>query len=101
MKRFYLLSLLALLFTACTNDVTEDIAIEHPQQLTVSLEQDSRIQPNNGRTVWNEGDLLSVFHYTNKNEKWKFEGATGDRLGTIKRVSCPYNTKTLSNIVVV
>lgn len=101
MKRFYLLSLLALLFTACTNDVTEDIAIEHPQQLTVSLEQDSRIQLNNGRTVWNEGDLLSVFHYTNKNEKWEFEGATGDRLGTIKRVSRPYNTKTLSNIVVV
>ena len=90
-----------LLCVACTNDITEDIAVQSPQQLTVSFEENSRIQLCNGKTVWNEGDLVSVFYLSNGNEEWAFEGATGDRTGTLKKVRPAKGSKATSEVVVV
>ncbi len=75
--------------------------MQSPQQLTVSFEENSRIQLCNGKTVWNEGDLVSVFYLSNGNEEWAFEGATGDRTGTLKKVRPAKGSKATSEVVVV
>ena len=72
---------------ACTNDVTEDIAVAVPETLTVSFEENSRVQLQNDKTVWTAGDQVSVFYRSNANQKWEFQGETGDTYGTLKRVS--------------
>ena len=100
MKKFYLLALVAAMFAACATDVTEDVAIEAPETLKVSFEESSRIQLDNGLTVWTAGDLVSVFYRSDANQQWKFQGNTGDRSGTIKRVSTPEYSHTTSKMVV-
>ena len=104
MKRFFLFALVATMFAACATDQTQDVAvgIEAPETLTVSFDEESRIELKNGKTVWSAGDLLSVFYRSNANEKWQFQGQTGDRSGAIKRVAKGNEaTHELSNIVIV
>ena len=103
MKRFLLFALVATMFAACVTDATEDVAVgvETSETLTVSFEGDSRIQLQNGKTVWNAGDLVSVFYLSNANQKWQFQGKTGDRTGNLKRVSNAEATQELSNVVIV
>lgn len=106
MRKFYILALVATLFAACATDgvnessaVIEDLA---PETLTVSFEgEESRIQLQDGKTVWNEGDLVSVFYRSNANQKWQFQGATGDRTGNLKRVEMGTATETMNRVVVV
>ena len=87
MKKFCLFALVATMFAACVTDGVNDpsVAIEDlaPKTLTVSFEgADSRIQLNEvGKTVWTKGDLVSVFYRSNANQKWQFQGETGDRTG--------------------
>ena len=104
MKRFFLFALVATMFAACTTDVLQDAAVgvESAETLTVSFDEESRIELKNGKAVWSAGDLLSVFYRSNANEKWQFQGKTGDRSGTIKRVAKGNEaTHELSNIVIV
>lgn len=103
MKRFLLFALVATMFAACVTDATQDVAvsIETPETLTVSFEEDSRIQLQNGKTVWTKGDLVSVFYRSNANQKWQYQGETGERNGTLKRVANAEATQELSNIVVI
>ena len=103
MKRFLLFALVATMFAACVTDETQDIAvnIETPETLTVSFEEESRIQLQNGKTVWTKGDLVSVFYRSNANQKWQFQGETGERTGNLKRVADADATQELSDIVVV
>ena len=103
MKRFLLFALVATMFAACVTDATEDVAVgvETSETLTVSFEGDSRIQLQNGKTVWNEGDLVSVFYLSNANQKWQYQGETGERTGNLKRVSNAEATQELSNVVIV
>ena len=104
MKKFYLFALVATLFASCATDATQDTAvgIETPETLTVSFEEpDSRIQLQENKTVWNEGDIVSVFYRSNANQKWQYQGETGERNGTLKRVANAEATQELSNIVVV
>ena len=69
MKKFYLFVLVATMFAACTTDITEDVTVDIPETLTVSFEnEDSRIQLDNGKTVWTKGDLVSVFYRSNANQ---------------------------------
>ena len=100
MKKFYILALVAAMFAACSTDVTEDVAIEAPETLKVSFEESSRIQLDNNKTVWTKGDLVSVFYRSDANQQWKFQGNTGDRSGSIKRVSTPEYSHTTSKMVV-
>ena len=103
MKRFFLFALVATMFAACVTDETQDVAVElAPDTLTVSFEgDDSRIQLQNGKTVWTQGDLVSVFYRSNANQKWQYQGATGERTGNLKRVNAGNATETTSKVVVV
>ena len=101
MKKLFLAAVVMLGFAACTNDVTEDVAVDVPETLTVSFEESSRVQLQNDKTVWSVGDLVSVFYRSDANQQWKFQGKTGDRTGTLKRVSTPQATEKLSKVVVV
>ena len=89
MKKLLLFAAAATMFAACSKDTTEDINVLPDGILRVSFsEDDSRVQlDENSRTVWNEDDLISVFNKTDGNECWRFDGKTGDRVGTISRVS--------------
>ena len=103
MKKFYFFALVATMFAACTTDATEDVAVKLsvPETLTVSFEEDSRIQLQENKTVWTKGDLVSAFYRSNANQKWQYQGETGERTGTLKRVANAEATQELSNIVVV
>lgn len=103
MKKFLLFVLVATIFVACTTDQTQDIAvrIEVPETLTVSFEENSRIQLQDGKTVWTKGDLVSVFYRSNANQKWQFQGQTGERTGNLKCIANSQATQELSDIVVV
>ena len=72
-----------MLFTACTTDAFEEVSIVRPQTITVSLEDNSRIQLSEGKSIWTEGDLVTVFYRSNYPQKWQFQGQTGDTTGTL------------------
>ncbi|MBR2116626.1 MAG: hypothetical protein IJ942_06375, partial [Alistipes sp.] len=86
MKRLFF-AVVAMLFAACTTDVTKDVTVEVPQTLTVSFEEDTRIQLMNGKTVWNTGDLVSVFYKSDANDCYRFAGNTGERTSELVRTA--------------
>ena len=96
-----LFAAVALLFVACTTDTTKDIAIEAPEILTASFEEDTRIQLMNGKTVWNTGDLVSVFYKSDANDCYKFTGTTGDRTSTLQRVTKGKESRRGDNVILV
>ena len=73
------------------------------RNLEVSFEggDDTRIQLQNGKTVWTEGDHVSVFYRSTVNEEWQFMGETGDRIGNIVPVDNTLNPPATHNRVVV
>ena len=91
MKKFFLFTLAVLAFVACTQNDVEELAANRadvPETLTVGFEgDDTRIQLNEAqKTVWNAGDEVSVFYKSYNNLKFEFQGETGDRIGSLKRV---------------
>ena len=90
------------MFAACvTNDTNGVTADASSEVLTISFENsDSRVQLQNGKTVWTEGDLVSVFYRSNGNQKWLFQGQTGDRTGMIRCISTATPTATTTKLVV-
>ena len=109
MKRFLLFALAAIMFTACSMDAINEqqnqqtFVDEVPETLVVGFDDtETRIQLNEDvQTVWTAGDLVSVFYRSNANQKWQYQGETGERNGTLKRVAKAEATQELSNIVVV
>ena len=106
MKKFFFFALVATIFVACTTDAVNEQSVEikdlAPETITVSFEGDSRIQLNEaGKTVWTEGDLVSVFYRSNANQKWQFQGGTGERSGDLKRVKMGTATESMNRVVVV
>ena len=105
MKRIiiYLLAVTAIM--ACTqpeidvvhNRVSSDIS------LIVGFESNNtRIQlDQTGKSVWNVNDTVSVFYNSEENQEWKFQGATGDRVGTILPTNQAATSNINGNIVVV
>lgn len=75
------------------------------ETLNVSVEgriSDTRIQLNNdGQTVWNEADLVSVFYYSEDNLMWQFQGKTGDRNGNLRHIEGNRGAQTMGDVVVV
>ena len=106
MNKLYIFALVATMFAACATDAIDEQSVKveelAPDTLTVSFEgDDSRIQLQNGKTVWTEGDLVSVFYLSNANQKWQYQGKTGERTGSLKRVANAEATQELSSVVVV
>lgn len=94
-------------FVACTQIVIEEqqgIAIEASETLTVGFEDgdQTRIQLNEAqKTVWNKEDLASVFYRSDANQKWQYQGETGERVGDLKRVEDAVGTTKTTKTVVV
>ena len=93
-------------FMACTqNPIEEQSAIrtDTPETLRVGFEDDeTRIQLNEAqKTVWTKDDLVSVFYRSDANQKWQYQGETGERVGDLKCVeNATSTTKTTKTIVV-
>ena len=93
-------------FMACTqNPIEEQSAIrtDAPGTIQVGFEDnETRIQLNSAqKTVWTKGDLVSVFYRSDANQKWQYQGETGERVGDLKRVNAGTATKDFSRVVVV
>ncbi len=107
MRKLLLLTLATLAFVACTQNDVEELSANRadvPETLTVGFEgDDTRIQLNEAqKTVWNAGDLVSVFYKSYDNLKFEFQGETGDRIGTLKRVgNGEAGNQMMDNMVVV
>ena len=101
MKKLLLFAATVTMFAACTTDNTEDVAVLPDGILQVSFsDDDSRVQlDENSRTVWNEGDMISVFNKTNGNECWQFDGKTGDKRGTLSKISGNAGTTSTDKVV--
>ncbi|MBR2976403.1 MAG: leucine-rich repeat domain-containing protein [Alistipes sp.] len=106
MKKLLLFVLAAMVFAACTQNEVEELTANRadaPETLTVGLEgDDTRIELNEVcKTVWSAGDEASVFYRSNANQRWAFQGETGDRIGTLKRVANAEATAQMTKVVVV
>ena len=92
-------------FAACEQAPIKEMqgAAINERNLEVSFEggDDTRIQLQNGKTVWTEGDHVSVFYRSTVNEEWQFMGETGDRIGNIVPVDNSVNPPATHNHVVV
>ncbi len=87
----------------CTTDTTMDaaLALDSSEKLTVTFDDESRIQLNeNLKTVWTKGDLVSVFYKSDANDCFQFDGETGDRSGTLSRVENGESTKDNDKIAI-
>ena len=106
MKRLLTLVLAAMAFVACTQNDVEELSANRealPETLTVGFEGgDTRIELNEAlKTVWTEGDEVSVFYRSYENLCWAFQGETGDRSGELRLVSGEAGEQTMDNVVVV
>ncbi len=97
---------LAMLLASCSDP--EIIAVKSldaefysQQRLTLSLGSDegTRIELMGGKCVWSKGDYVSVYNFSNANQKWQFEGNTGERRGSFKLIEAPKSSRQTSTIV--
>ena len=107
MKKFLLFVFAALAFAACTQDVLVDITPapivdEAPETLVVGFEgDDTRIQLNEAqKTVWTNGDQVSVFYKNDANQKYEYRGETGARTAELHKVSAGSSTTKMGYVVV-
>ena len=103
MKKFFSILVLAtIMLAACTTDETQDLAVEIPGRITVVFEEDSRIQLNEElKTVWTKGDAVSVFYKSDSNDRYDYQGETGERLGVLLRTAQGTSTVNNDKVVVV
>ena len=105
MKQLFTLVLVAMAFVACTQNDVEELSANRadvPETLTVGFEGgDTRIELNEAlKTVWTEGDEVSVYFYSDANQKWQYQGETGERLGMLRRVDAGVATTQTDYVVV-
>ena len=109
MKRFLCFAVAVMLFAACSKDALDEqqgiqnIVDETPATLTVGFEDDeTRIQLNSAqKTVWTNGDLVSVFYLSDANQQWQYTGETGARTAKLTRVNAGNATTATTGVVVV
>ena len=93
-------------FMACTQETIDEqsaIRVDAPETIKVGFEDDeTRIQLNSAqKTVWTKEDLVSVFYRSDANQKWQYQGETGERVGNLKRVEdATATTQTTKTVVV-
>ena len=106
MKQLFTFVLAAMAFVACTQNEVEELTANRadvPETLTVGFEGgDTRIELNEAlKTVWTEGDEVSVFYRSNINQRWQYQGETGERIGDLRRVDAGSGTPTETTKVVI
>ena len=106
MKRFLLFVAVATLFAACSKDGVNEIsndrghAIPSVLYASIDTEDETRMQLDElQKTVWTEGDLVSVFYYCNGNTPFEFKGKTGDRDGRLGVLSLVEGDTEIDKIV--
>lgn len=89
MKKQTILAVAAAMLTACAQNDIQELPSTGSSHLYVTTEQpETRIQLDDAcRTVWTAGDEVSVFNYSTANERWRFDGQTGDTEGTLSKIS--------------
>ena len=110
MKRLLLFTVVAILFSACVKDTVNDgqdahVVVENtPATLTVGFEDnvETRVQLDNSqKTVWTNGDLMSVFYRSDANQKWQYTGETGARVANFTLVDEGVAGETMERVVAV
>ena len=106
MRKLFILFAALFAFAACTQNEVEEFSANRadvPETLTVGFEGgDTRIELNEVlKTVWTEGDEVSVFYQSYENTRWAFQGATGDRSGELILVSGEVGAQTMNNSIIV
>ena len=88
----FMVALATLGAVACTTNTLEEGVVENntisrelPNEISVSFDEaTSRIQLDEQcRTTWTEDDELSVFYFSDANNRFLFMGDTGDRNGAL------------------
>ena len=106
MKRLFTLLCAVVALVACEQvcvDVKSVFMREVPDTIVVGFEgnDETRIQLNEAqKTVWTEGDLVSVFYKSYDNLKFEFQGKTGDRQGNLKMVGGDVGAQTMDYTIV-
>lgn len=106
MKRIFLFVLAVIAFAACTQNGVEEMSSNRagvPNTISVGFEQndETRIGLNDSqKTVWNEGDCLSVFYRSYSNLKWQYQGKDGERTGTFKKIAGTVGSQTMSSVLI-
>ena len=108
MKKLLLFVLAAFAFAACEQAPIEEqsaVRQDSPDTITVGFEgaeDDTRIQLNEAqKTVWTKDDQVSVFYRSNANQLWQYNGDTGARTATLKRVNAGTASRDMDRVVVV
>lgn len=109
MKRFLLIGVVATLCAACSKDATyeqhnlQNTIDRAPKILVAGFEDyDTRIQLNESqKTVWTNGDQVSVFYRSDANQKWQYNGETGVRIAELTCVDEAEATESMERVVVV
>ena len=107
MKKLLIFAFAVFAFAACTQNDVEELSANRqdvPDTLTVGFEggDNTRIQLNEAqKTVWTKDDLVSVFYRSNANQKWQYQGETGERVGNLKRVDNILGTLQTTKTIVV
>ena len=106
MKQLFTFVLAAIAFVACTQNEVEELTANRadvPETLTVGFEGgDTRIELNEAlKTVWTEDDEVSVFYRSDINQRWQYQGETGERVGDLRCVDAGSGTPTKTTKVVI
>ena len=106
MKKLFLFVFAAIAFVACTQNEVEELSSNRvylPDEISVGFENndETRVQLYEGKSVWNAGDLVSVFYKTLDNLMWEFQGEDGDRTGLLKMIEGSVGKQKMSEVVVV
>ena len=106
MRKLFILFAALFAFAACTQNEVEEFSADRadvPETLTVGFEGgDTRIELNEAlKTVWTEGDEVSVFYRSDINQRWQYQGETGERVGDLRCVDAGSGTPTKTTKVVI
>ena len=106
MRKLFILFAALFAFAACTQNEVEELSANRadvPETLTVGFEGgDTRIELNEAlKTVWTEGDEVSVFYRSDINQRWQYQGETGERVGDLRCVDAGSGTPTETTKVVI
>lgn len=95
-NRFILPSFICLLAVSCTVQETEPLVPPQPKDMVFyasleSSEPDTKVYlDENIKILWDEEDLISIFNKSTLNQKFMFDGETGENAGTFHWVRDDY-----------
>lgn len=96
-------------FAACAKSDIQEIevnaneVVSHSVVMGFECGDDTRIQLDESKmqTVWTEGDVVSLFYKSDANQKYLYQGVTGERSGALVMINPGVATKTMDRSVAV